>query len=61
VLRIELAAGQHDIGLCALNGAGAAIGSIATERIRIADGRNTYLLASFPDNRLVGKALVSQP
>jgi hypothetical protein len=61
VLRIELPAGQHDIGLCALNVQGAPIGSVTTQRIRIADSRNTYLLASFPDNRLVGQALVSQP
>lgn len=60
VLRAELAAGQHDIGLCALNASGSPIGGISAERIRIADSRNTYVLASFPDNRLVGKALVSQ-
>lgn len=60
VLRLELPAGQHDIGLCALDVHSAPIGHVTTERIRISDSRNTYLLASFPDNRLVGKALVSQ-
>ncbi len=61
VLRLELPAGEHDLTLRPLNGGGTAIGRAATQRIPIADGRNTYVLASFPDSQLVGKVLVSEP
>jgi hypothetical protein len=37
------------------------VGRGATQRIRIADSRNTYVLGSFPDSHLVGKLLVSEP
>jgi hypothetical protein len=61
VLRLELPAGEHDIGLRPLNPGGYPIGGPARQRIRIADSCNTYLLASFPDHHLVGKVLVSEP
>ncbi|HMC11512.1 MAG TPA: hypothetical protein VKH44_09490, partial [Pirellulaceae bacterium] len=61
VLRLELPAGEHDITLRPVNGGGTAIGRTATQRLRIADSRNTYVLASFPDHQLVGKVLVSEP
>lgn len=61
VLRVELPAGEHDISLKPLNPGGTIIGRAAKQHIRIANGRNTYLLASFPDSQLVGKVLVSEP
>jgi hypothetical protein len=61
VLRLELPAGEHDISLRPLNAGGTPIGGAARHRLRIADSRNTYILASFPDHQLVGKLLVSEP
>jgi uncharacterized protein len=61
VLRLELPAGQHDLRLTPLNHGGTPTGRPATHRIHVADSRNTYLLASFPDSQLVGKILVSAP
>ncbi|MBN1908656.1 MAG: hypothetical protein JW818_02860 [Pirellulales bacterium] len=59
VLRIELPAGQHRIGLQPL-GPNGPIGAVAETVVPIADGRNTYLLATFPHDRLVGQILVSR-
>lgn len=53
VLRIELPAGAHQLTLRA-GMTSAASGSEATERVQIADGRNSYVLATFPDERLIG-------
>jgi hypothetical protein len=61
VLRIELPAGEHDVTLRALNAGGTPVSRGASQHVRIGDGRNTYLLASFPDSQLVGRVLVSQP
>ena len=58
VLRIELPAGEHTIHLKPLGGR-KPIGEGASQTVRIEDGRNTYLLANFPDNKLVGKMVVS--
>jgi hypothetical protein len=60
VLRVELPAGQHEVALHPLVGS-ARTGSPRSERVEIADGRNTYLLAVVPDNRVVGQLLVSRP
>ncbi len=59
VLRLELPAGEHRIGLQASAGA-SPIGPAFHQTVRIADGRNTYMLANFPDDRLVGQILSSQ-
>lgn len=56
VLRIELPAGEQDIGLRASDGRGP-IGPVSHHTVSIVDGRNTYLLAHFPDDRLVGQIL----
>jgi hypothetical protein len=61
VLRLELPEGEHDLKLTPINSAGIPLGRGAIQRVRVADSRNTYLLASFPDNQLVGKVLVSEP
>ena len=59
VLRIEIPAGTHDITLQSQLGKYPA-GTPASQRVSIHDGRNTYLLACFPDDCLVGKILTSE-
>jgi hypothetical protein len=61
VLRLDLPAGDHDLALRALGPSNMSLGPGASRRLRIADGRNTYVLANFPDGPLVGQVLVSQP
>jgi uncharacterized protein len=57
VMRVELPAGTHTVGLFPAGGMGA---PIAHEKaVRIEDGRNTYILATFADSRLVGNILSS--
>lgn len=56
VLRLELPAGDHRIGLRPANGA-EVLGAETTETVTILDGRNTYLLANFPGPRPVGRIL----
>ncbi|MBI3468404.1 MAG: hypothetical protein HY000_35835 [Planctomycetes bacterium] len=59
VLRVELPAGEHRISLRAVHGT-ARLGPEARETVHIAAGRNTYLLANFPDTKLVGTILAKQ-
>ena len=59
VLRLEIPVGEHRIGLRPIGGYGV-MGRDEAQTVTIADGRNTYMLANFPDSRLVGKILVSQ-
>ena len=59
VLRLELPAGEHRIGLRPVGGLAAWTRSTRPS-VRIADGRNTYLLATFADGRLIGKILASE-
>ena len=54
VLRVELPAGAHQIGLQPLSRYGFS-GPAQQQTVTIDDGRNAYLLANFPDSRLVGK------
>lgn len=63
VLRLELPAGEHDLALRAVAAPGRATSGSppVARRIRVADSRNTYVLANFPDQRLVGEILVSEP
>lgn len=56
VLRLELPAGEHRIGLRPANGT-EVLGTETTKSVTILDGRNTYLLANFPGPRLVGEIL----
>ncbi|MEX2173690.1 MAG: hypothetical protein WD872_04965 [Pirellulaceae bacterium] len=60
VLRVELPAGTHEISLRPLLAGGAA-GIPTGQNVEIGNGRNTYLLATVPQNRVVGRVLVSQP
>jgi hypothetical protein len=59
VLRVELPAGDHQVTLQPSSSGGLAAGQ-EHQTVTIANGRNTYLLANFPDSRLVGKILTSQ-
>jgi uncharacterized protein len=59
VLRLELPAGQHQISLAAAGTFG--VGREETQSVTIADARNTYMLANFPDSQLVGQILASRP
>jgi hypothetical protein len=64
VLRVELPAGEFDVQLQAkmvTPWGPVQPGRIATKRVRIHDGRNTYMLGNFPDRELVGKLMVSEP
>jgi hypothetical protein len=58
VLRLELPAGQHQIGLKPDAGFVPPVESQKT--VGIADGRNTYLMATFVDGRLIGNVLANQ-
>ncbi len=58
VLRIEFPAGEHLVDLTPAGYHGP-IGRSEPTAVRIDDGRNTYVLANFPENRLVGKVAVS--
>lgn len=58
VLRIELPAGEHQLALQPARGT-APVGPEAIRSVRIAEGRNTYLLGNFPGRHLVGKLLTN--
>ncbi|MCA9148449.1 MAG: hypothetical protein KDA92_04080, partial [Planctomycetales bacterium] len=59
VLRIELPQGQHDVALAAATGQGQPSPSGLRQTVEIRDGRNTYVLAVFPDMQPVGQMLIS--
>lgn len=58
VLRLELPAGDHVIGLNPAD-RHAALGRQELATVTIRDSRNTYLLANFPEGRLVGDIVTS--
>jgi hypothetical protein len=58
VLRLELPAGEHQVGLRA--DAGFVPPAESQRTVRILDGRNTYLLATLVDGRLIGNILTSE-
>lgn len=57
VLRVELPEGEHEIRLAPVVAGNARSG--VTTQVAIENGRNTYVLANFPNERLVGKVLAS--
>ena len=61
VLRIELPAGEHAVTLRSVFCNGSASTAPLSRSVRVADGRNTYLLACFPGPKPVGEMLVSEP
>jgi uncharacterized protein len=58
VLRLELPAGEHMLSLRAASGP-LAVGPESPVTVRLENGRNCYLLASFPGRRAAGPVLVS--
>jgi uncharacterized protein len=60
VLRVELPAGEHEIDLQPIARHERLAGNIVNQKVTIRDGGNTYVLANFPDTRLVGNVLVSE-
>jgi hypothetical protein len=56
VLRLELPAGDHQLALRAACGS-QSIGPDNHVTVHIAQGRNAYVLANFPDTRMVGTIL----
>lgn len=61
VLRIEVPAGRHAVGLQSLNAGGYPLGRPVQHDVEIIDGRNTYLLANFPYGNLVGTVQTNTP
>jgi len=72
VARIELPAGEHNLSLqtasrvYSLSSLGyistrdsVPTGTSASRTIRVTEGRNTYVLANFPNDRLIGEIVVS--
>jgi uncharacterized protein len=59
VLRVELPAGQHQIGLQPLDRHHRPLGPQVSHPVTVLDGRNTYVLANFPGPQLVGQILCS--
>jgi hypothetical protein len=61
VVRLELPVGDHLVGLTPLDHHGRACGPQVRHPVSVQDGRNTYVLANFPAERLTGKVQVSTP
>lgn len=59
VLRVELPAGSHQLLLQPTTAVGSRRGGGNAATIEIADGRNTYVLANFPTERLAGQIVAS--
>ncbi|HVA46085.1 MAG TPA: hypothetical protein VNH11_06895 [Pirellulales bacterium] len=60
VLRLELPTGRHQVALQPVSRYGST-GAAEPQAVTIDDGRNTYLLANFPDSRLVGRIATNSP
>lgn len=58
VLRFELPAGDHELTLAPTDSV-RLLGPGGQVSVSVRDGRNTYMLANFPDSRLVGRILTS--
>ena len=59
VLRLELPEGEHEIALTPQGDNGYRLGKKQTQTVRVHRGRNTYMLANFVDERLVGKIITN--
>jgi uncharacterized protein len=60
VVRLELPAGEHPLTVAPLAGNGRPCGPAVTASIRVDDGRNSYVLATFPGPRLVGRIVTNR-
>lgn len=58
VLRVELPVGEHDIALNPIRPGGGELAPART-KVRIVDGRNTYLMGTLPTTHFVGELLTS--
>ncbi len=61
VLRLELPAGDHQVTLQKIGATGYALGRASTTTVHVENGRNSYMLANFPDYNLVGQVLTNTP
>lgn len=59
VLRVELPVGEHEIDLRPVAHGGSELASSARTRVRIDDGRNTYLLGTLPKTQFVGRLVTN--
>jgi hypothetical protein len=60
IARVELPAGDHTLELQAVSSSGKPLTSATYPvKVRVANGRNTYVLGNFPRNVLVGKISTS--
>jgi uncharacterized protein len=59
VLRLELPAGQHEVGFQPLDRNHHVMGLSAARVITVPDGRNTYILVNYPGPEPVGEILAS--
>jgi len=55
VLRVELPEGDHDVSLAPVSSGRQPLSRAVRQRVRIDNGRNTYALAVFPGEKLVGQ------
>lgn len=58
VLRVELPEGRHSLNLQPVDEYGR-FGVAEPVSVEVRDGRNTYVLANFPDSKVIGRTLVS--
>lgn len=58
VLRVELPVGEHEIMLRPM-GQGGELAANARAKVRIIDGRNTYLMGTLPTTQFVGQLITS--
>jgi len=61
VVRLELPTGEHLLELSPLDYHSRACGPAVRQPVTVHDGRNTYVLANFPAERLTGKVQVAMP
>ncbi|MCE9562329.1 MAG: hypothetical protein K8U57_09770 [Planctomycetes bacterium] len=55
VLRLELPVGEHQLTLQPLTGDAVNLGQPESVKIQIQDGRNSYVMANFPNSKLAGR------
>ncbi len=59
ILRLELAAGKHQLNLEPVSGGRAVAASVPCQ-VNVVDGRNTYVLSYWPEIQPIGEILVSR-
>ncbi len=61
VLRVELPVGDHELAVQPAGANGQVLGVGETVKVNVADGKNTYVLATFPGYKPAGKVLTNRP